>query len=334
MKDNKISVEESKTIRSNSLSQRQSLPLNSKIATSKRLIREFHNKMNGKTYVAYSGGKDSTVLLHLVRSLYPKTPAVFIDTGLEYPELKEFVKETENVTTVRPSMNFRQVIKKYGYPIISKATARKIRELQNPHKGNRLSRHLYATGEKQEGRTGEKALDFKLPKKWINIFKIKKDKEIGYYSDFHDFKVSEQCCNIMKKKPTKKYTKETGRYPYIGTMANDSQQRRASYVQTGCNTYKGAIRSRPLSIWKRKDIWKYIHKYNLSYSKIYDMGVTNTGCIYCMFGCHMESEPNRFQAMARTHPKLYKYCMNNLGIKKVLKTLNIPYKKKPSLDDY
>jgi 3'-phosphoadenosine 5'-phosphosulfate sulfotransferase (PAPS reductase)/FAD synthetase len=71
-------------------------------------------------YISFSGGKDSTVLLDIVRRDYPDVPAVFVDTGLEYPEIREFVKKFENVTIVRPTMNFRKVIDTYGYPFFSK----------------------------------------------------------------------------------------------------------------------------------------------------------------------------------------------------------------------
>ena len=150
-----ISEEESANIRRKFLQQRQNLPLDVKVKMSKGRIKAFYNKMNGQVFVAFSGGKDSTVLLHLVRSVYPDVPAVFVDTGLEYPELKDFVKKTKNVITIRPEMNFKKVIEVYGYPVISKDVARKIRELQNPHEGNKMTRHLFATGEKQFGKNGK-----------------------------------------------------------------------------------------------------------------------------------------------------------------------------------
>ena len=71
-------------------------------------------------YVSYSGGKDSTVLLDIVRKDYPDVKAVFVDTGLEYPEIRSFVKGFENVDWIKPKMTFKQVIEKYGYPFISK----------------------------------------------------------------------------------------------------------------------------------------------------------------------------------------------------------------------
>lgn len=67
-------------------------------------------------YVSFSGGKDSTVLLDLVRSEYPNVKAVFVDTGLEYPEIRSFVKTFDNVEILKPKKNFKQVIQEYGYP--------------------------------------------------------------------------------------------------------------------------------------------------------------------------------------------------------------------------
>jgi len=90
------------------------LPLHYKVAIALSKIREWYELHNGMVYVAFSGGKDSTVLLHLVRSLYPEVPAVFSDTGLEFPELRSFVRDTPNVVLVKPKLSFREVIEQYG----------------------------------------------------------------------------------------------------------------------------------------------------------------------------------------------------------------------------
>ena len=76
--------------------------------------------------VSFSGGKDSTVLLHIARSIYPDIPAVFSNTGLEYPEIQRFVKSFDNVDIVTPSMRFDDVIATYGYPLIGKEVAEAI----------------------------------------------------------------------------------------------------------------------------------------------------------------------------------------------------------------
>ena len=103
------------------LRQFQAMPLEVKVAMTKVRIRDWVNYYGQDgVYVSFSGGKDSTVLLNMVREEYPNIPAVFVDTGLEYPEIREFVKTFDNVTWLKPKMNFKKVIEKYGYPLISK----------------------------------------------------------------------------------------------------------------------------------------------------------------------------------------------------------------------
>ena len=102
------------------------MSLEDKITMSKLRITEFYEHYNGNIVVSFSGGKDSTVLLHLVRSLYPDVKGVFCDTGLEYPEVKNHVKSIENIDIIRPQLSFKQVIEQYGWTYPSKETAVKI----------------------------------------------------------------------------------------------------------------------------------------------------------------------------------------------------------------
>lgn len=293
------------------LQQKQSLPLKAKIVLSKRRIREFYNHYDGKVYIAFSGGKDSTVLRELVKSVYPDVPSIFCDTGLEYPEVKKFIKKQDDTTIIRPDISFRDVLKIYGYPVISKKIARFVRDLQNPTAENKISRHLYLTGEKNNG---EHSDYFRLSDKWRFLIDA-------------PFKISDMCCAVMKKKPFKKFEHETGRNGFVGVMASNSEQRRASYLQTGCNSFnKRRPISKPMGFWTEKDVWDYIHEFNVPYCDIYDKGETNTGCIFCMFGVHLDGIPNRFQRLERLHPKLHKYCIENLELGKVLDYIGIPYK--------
>ena len=106
------------------LYQMQSLPLSAKIRMTQYRIREWVEYYGDDgVYISFSGGKDSTVLLHIAREMYRNIGAVYVDTGLEYPEVREFVKQHENVEIIRPKMNFRQIILKYGYPMIGKEVA-------------------------------------------------------------------------------------------------------------------------------------------------------------------------------------------------------------------
>ncbi len=288
------------------LKQKQSLPLDVKIKMSLKRIREWYEYYGGEVYISFSGGKDSTVLLHLVRQLYPDVPAVFLDTGLEYPEIKDFVYKFKNVEIIRPELSFKQVLEKYGCPLVSKKVARQIRDLQNPTDKNKNTRKLYLEGIKKDG---TKTKGFKLAKKWRYLINA-------------PFKISEQCCDVLKKDPIKNYNKKTKRKSFIGTMASDSNQRETTYLKVGCfNHKKGSCT--PIAFWLEEDIWDYIKKFNLAYCSIYDLGVKRTGCMFCMFGVHLENRPNRFELMKESHPKIYDYCMNKLGIKKYLDYIRV-----------
>lgn len=105
------------------LKQKQALPLEVKILLTRERVRQWIGEYGEDgVYISFSGGIGSTVLLDLVRNRfgYRNVKAVFFDTGLEYPEIREFVKTFDNVDWIKPKMNFRQVIAKYGYPFASK----------------------------------------------------------------------------------------------------------------------------------------------------------------------------------------------------------------------
>jgi 3'-phosphoadenosine 5'-phosphosulfate sulfotransferase (PAPS reductase)/FAD synthetase len=283
----------------------QALPLEQKINLSLRRIDQFYRELDGKVYVSFSGGKDSTVLLHLVRRLFPNTPAVFADTGLEFPEIRDFVKNTEDVEWVKPKKPFTTVIKDYGYPVVSKEVSRYVRDLQNPTPRNETTRRIRLEGSSFKGGKSRTGM---LSKKWLFL----KDAP---------FRCSEQCCDVMKKAPMKKYEKGTKRKPFIGTMVDDSRLRKQAWYRDGCNSFDGnRVSSKPLSFWTEENIWEYMKKYNIKYSEIYDKGYERTGCVFCMFGYWAEKkrELDRFKMLESTHPKLHAYCMDKLGLRDVI----------------
>lgn len=107
------------------LRQLQALPLDAKVLMTQQRIREWYNYWHGDVYISFSGGKDSTVLTHLVHDMYPDVPLVFANTGLEYPEIQAFARQM-GAEFVRPKMSFNEVISIYGYPIIGKEIAEAI----------------------------------------------------------------------------------------------------------------------------------------------------------------------------------------------------------------
>lgn len=297
------------------LQQMQSLPLEVKIKKTKLRIQEWYEHFNGRVYVSFSGGKDSTVLLDIVRSIYPDVLAVFINTGLEYPEIRDFVKTIDNVHIIKPKIPFTEVIEKYGYPVISKMQSQYIREYRNTKSEKLKELRL-------NGRTYNGTKNYKISEKWKYLINA-------------PFKISEKCCNVMKKNPIKKFNKDTGLKAIIGIMANESIQRKKQYLQYGCNAFELDV-SRPMSFWTEQDVFKYIKNNNILYSNVYgdiiekdgkltNTGCNRTGCMFCMFGVHLEKGENRFQKMAITHPRQYEYCINKLGIGKVLDYINVKY---------
>ena len=231
------------------LKQMQSLPLEAKIIMTQQRIRQWYEYWDGLVYVSFSGGKDSTVLKHIVDGMYDDVPALFINTGLEYPEIQKFAMSQKNVVTVRPEMRFDEVVKTYGYPVVSKEVADTVLG----------ARHGKGSGEWKSTRLQKlrgELLDRNGNKSHFNCEKW------GFLLDA-PFEISDRCCAVMKKKPAKQYEKETGRKPIIGTMANESRLRRQQWLRNGCNSFDGGkVRSAPLSFWTEQDVLHYIKKFN------------------------------------------------------------------------
>ena len=313
----------------NELRTMQNYPLELKIMKTKLRIQEWINEYGAEgVYVAFSGGKDSTVLLHIVREMYPNVEGVFANTGNEFPEIVQFVRKQENIKWVKPRKSFAKVIKEEGYPVISKKTSRMIKDCQNPTEKNAKSRKLYLS-------------DYALDKEG-NITNIKNNSfKIAYkhrYLINAPFKISNKCCDYLKKYPMADYEKLTGKKAIIGTQAEESKMRESAYLQTGCNNFKGR-KSNPLGFWRSQDILEYIYKYNIEIASIYGevkidkdgkyytTGERRTGCCMCLFGCGLwkTDEENRVLRLEKTHPKLHNHMINNLGFKEVLEYMNIKY---------
>lgn len=289
------------------LKTRQAYPLELKVEMSRLRIREWAKHYYKNTYIAFSGGKDSTVLLDLVRGEFKDTPAMFVDTGLEFPEIRGFVKTVKNVFWTKPKKSFKEIIEKVGYPVVSKMVSMAINRYRNT--SDPVQKQLRLWGGINPT-SGKKQTTGVIPKKY-------------HYLIDAPFKISEACCDFLKKRPYKKFDKESGLCPYVGMMAEDSNMRKVQYYKRGCNQYSDYPKSNPLSFWTQDDIWEYIKTRDLKYSEIYDMGYSRTGCIFCLFGLQKEGRPHRFDLLKETHPKLHNFCMDKLGIGNVLTFMGV-----------
>ncbi len=275
----------------------QNMSLQAKIVQTKYLIKEAVREFGlEKVYISYSGGRDSTVLSHIAKQLYPNILHIFSNTTNEYPETIQHIKwekeyNNTNIITVLPVdkngdiWTFKRVVENYGFPMFSKRVANAIRTYQ----------HALSTDTKNN------SFDY------IN-------RNFKKYIPYISFPISDKCCDKLKKEPLRRKAKELGlSCSIIGIRASESYQRQNDWIKFGCNVfYKHKDnQSRPLAFWTDDDINEYISTYNVRLSKLYTMGYTRNGCMYCGFGVHLEKEPNRYQRLKVTHPVQYTYLVNN-----------------------
>lgn len=323
----------------------QGLPLDLKVRRTKQRIKEWVSEYGvDGVYISFSGGKDSTVLLDIARQLFANIQGVYVDTGLEYPEIREFVKTFDNITWVKPSMSFKAVIERYGYPMFSKEVSKAVyyarKQKDTPDKDTKLYTRLVSGDYKKSN-----------PNTMYDKSRFK------FMLDA-DFEISNKCCDIMKKSPLHNYNKQTGKKAITAQMAEESMLRKAVWMKNGCNGFnmKNPI-SNPMSFWKEQDVLQYIKQNNIRICSVYgdivpfypseefekqigfdDLGVTDstpllkttkcqrTGCMFCGYGCHLNND-KRFVNMKLTHPKQYEWIMKSrqqggLGYKHVIEWIN------------
>jgi 3'-phosphoadenosine 5'-phosphosulfate sulfotransferase (PAPS reductase)/FAD synthetase len=133
------------------LHKRQKWSLNQKIDHTLGAIEQFYNYTDGNCMIMFSGGIDSTVLLHLARRRYPDIKAIFINTTNEFSEILKFVRSTPNVETLLPKMTFLETVREYGFPLVSKKVAKAIKYIKYPSPKNDKVRNLVLTGINSKG---------------------------------------------------------------------------------------------------------------------------------------------------------------------------------------
>ena len=274
------------------LHNRQQWTLAQKIDHSLGVIDQFIARMDGKVYMSFSGGKDSTVLLHLCEIIKPDIKCVFVNTGCESVDVVRFVekmKAAHNIEVIRPKLTPRQVWEKYGFPLVSKDQAFKI-DLVRKNPNSASAQKFMRDSNK-----------FTISKCFRYLCDTEKCK----------YHTSAVCCNKLKKDPCKRYEHESGLRPIVATMASESMLRETDYLRVGqCNKFdQGHEKSKPLSIWMEEDIWQFIRENNIEIAEIYAKGVDRTGCVGCGFGAQMKDD-RRLETFYRLYPKYYNMVLN------------------------
>ena len=287
--------------------------------------REFENEcgIRGLNCHVSVGGLDSITLLLFLRSIHINVPAISV-TSLEDKSIQEIHKQL-GVIPIKPYKSKTQVLNELGFPVISKAKARKISLLQNPNSEKQTFIHAIMTGDMGEQGHFQHSDKIKLPDKWIELFG-------GHYQEHRpdlkcktaDFPVSADCCYWMKEKPADDWAKEHNSVPYLGLMASEGGQREIGLMKNGCNYFgKNTIRSCPFAIFTRQDLLRLAVELNVPVPKIYGeikeksdgtlytTRAQRTGCSMCGFGIHLEKRPHRFDRLHEDNPKEWRYWMYN-----------------------
>lgn len=349
----------------------QALPLEAKIECAVKAIAEGFNVSKHNQAIAFSGGKDSTVLWWLIREYFPSMQPyiIFGNTGVEYPESLRFAREIgkvwggERFIEARPAKLKKDGLKYQAQKETLEWLERKGRLCEVLQEDGKLK-----TTETLEGKaTPEMWAEFerrnliwragttmsywwcvdqygfpllgksksKLDARRINIdcflrwsnSASENTELLEYYKLLKRVKISQHCCKLLKKEPSERIQAELDvDVVFKGLMAAESRTRMISYCTRGelfashrehlpkddpffhCN---------PLGIWTDDDIWACIHKFNIPYSPLYDIGYTDSqgiehkiarnGCWGCATGIAFAD--NQLAMLRRTHPRLWQTVM-------------------------
>lgn len=325
-----------------------------------------HPNIAGQCYVAV-GGLDSITLYLFLHSVGIRVPGVSV-SSLEDKSIQKVHKALgiERLKSARKEdgtrWNKADIIREFGFPILSKEIAGKISLLQHPSEKNATVRHAIITGETGEYGGYRKNTRMKLSQKWLEKFGGYENEREGTSYGKPDFLVSDKCCYYLKEKPCNDYARESGRYPYMGLMASEGGRRQKALMINGCNYISpGTKRSCPFAIFSRQDIltlalemetyyhnhWREFGDKEIDtivpsiYGKIEKdtdgilktTKAQRTGCSMCGFGIHLEKRPNRFDLLRQSNPKEWAFWMYDMGWGHVLDYIGVAWEDDVFRDD-
>lgn len=283
------------------------------------------------------GGLDSITLLVFLRQIGIDCPAISV-SALEDKSIQAVHRQL-GVEFVKPLRNKAEVIREFGFPVLSKEIANKINLLQNPSEKNKTVRHAIITGETGEyggNRTGTR---MQLCDKWLQKFggADAEGAALGYQAA--PFKVSDRCCYYLKEKPCDIWAREHNSVPYLGLMASDGGRREKALMMHGCNYFgESTIRSAPFAIFDRQDVLRLALDIGAPVPEIYGRIVREpsgtlrttkaqrTGCSMCGFGIHLDKRPHTFDLLYDRNPKEWEFWMKTVGWGDVLDYIGVEWR--------
>lgn len=249
-----------------------------------KLTNEKYDLLNNG-YISFSGGKDSTILHYLIDMALPnnRIPRVFINTGIEYNYIVDFVKELaskdDRFVILKPTQAIKPMLEKYGYPFKSK---------QHSHNLSIYWRNKYKN-------------DYNLTvKRYLGIiesntlFRCPKKLRYQFTPEFK-IKCSDSCCMKLKKEPVHKWAKENNKTIALTGMRKEEGGQRASLK--GCiitDKQNNIIKFHPLLVVDNDFENWFIEKNNIKLCKLYypPFNFKRTGCKGCTFSLNLQEQLN------------------------------------------
>lgn len=316
------------------------MPYEFKVNYAYKRVLEFQTECDKRelnTHVSV-GGLDSITLFMFIHD-YCGLPVPGVSVSSLEDKSIQNVHSQLGIEILKPYRSKVEVIKEFGYPILSKEIANKISLLQNPTQKNATVRHAIITGETGAYGGNRKNTRMKLSQKWLNLFGGYENENEGVNYQIPDFKVSDKCCYYLKEKPCDDWAKAHNSVPYLGLMASEGGRRQKSLMINGCN-YFGATttRSAPFAIFNRQDILQLALDLKVPVPEIYgeiaqrDDGTLyttkaqRTGCSFCGFGIQLEKRPHRFDRLFVSNPKEWHFWMYEQGWGHVLDYIGVEWR--------
>lgn len=247
-------------------------------------------------YISFSGGKDSTVLHHLIDLAIPnnKIPRVYANTGIDLNMVRDFVfklaESDERICIIKPSVPIKPMLEQEGYPFKNKTHS------------------LYHERFKRLGRSAGvvQYLGERTDKKpWSSQNTCPKKLRYQFEDDFK-LKISDHCCVKMKEEPLIKWSEENHRpYNINGIMRSEEGRRAKAQCLAFRNNKLKAFQ--PLAVVDKEWEEWFIKKYNIEISPIYlpPYNFPRTGCKGCPFARNLQHE---LDVLEKYFPEERKQC--------------------------
>ena len=251
--------------------------------------------LENNAYLSFSGGKDSTILHHLLDIALPnnRIPRVFIDTGIEYKMMRDYVlkmaEKDDRIHIIKPSVSIKPMLEKEGYPFKSKEHSKLLSLYQHNSRNSDWLKNYLSDDQSATKRQCPKVLK-------------------GQFNEKYGLKVGDKCCANLKKKPVKKWERENNRYIAMTGMRREEGGQRANIKGCILTDKNGKVsKFHPLLVVSEEwEDW-FVKENNIRLCELYypPFNFKRTGCKGCPFSLDLQEQ---LTTMALYLPKEREQC--------------------------